>query len=372
MRVGIDATWAAALGTGTASYTAGLVRALAHQKQLDLVLYFQSGDEQRNPLYGLAAPGIESRSVNGWGQPGRTLLSLTRAAARDRLDIFHSPGYFLPLWPGPKVVTFHDVNMFLQWDTWWRPGMRSSWLSLCAQTALSSRLARRVLADSGEAARSISRVLRLPQARLSVLYPGIDDLYFDPPPDDVAARLRERHDLLEYLLFVSVLSPQKNLEGLLRAYSLVRRPNLKLALVGREDGPYFRQNIQPLIHQLGLETAVKVLGVVPPEALPGLYAGARVFLYPSFAEGFGLPPLEAMASGTPVIASNTSSLPEVLGDAALLVDPRDVEGIAEAMGRVLSDTQLRAGLAARGKERAARFHWDETARKATEIYATAA
>lgn len=372
MRAGIDATWAGTVGTGTGSYTAGLVRALVKHADHEFVLYFRPGDDRCNPLFALDGPNVSRRLVGGWGQPGRTLAALSIAAGKDTLDVFHSPGYFLPIWPGPKVVTFHDVNMFLQWDKWWRTGMRASWLSLCSQTLLSSRLARRILADSAHTAEAVRNVLHVADERITILYPGVDDLFFDPPQEGEAGRLRERHDLSEYLLFVSVLSPQKNLAGVVRAFARLPRGPLKLAIVGREDGPYYRQVVDPLIKRLGLDGAVCMLGTVPAPALPGLYAGARALLYPSFAEGFGLPPLEAMASGTPVIASNRTSLPEVLDGAAILVNPDDVEALARATDQLLSDPALRDDLIERGRRHVAQFRWTTAARKALEIYAAVA
>jgi glycosyltransferase involved in cell wall biosynthesis len=372
VRIGIDASWAAVTGTGTASYTNGLVRALIEHEEHDFVLYFRPGDDSVNPLFSLCRPNVESRVVAGRSQADRTIVSLTRAAARDRLDVFHSPGYFLPLWNGPKIVTFHDANMFLEWRRWWRPGLRLSWLSLCSQAILASRLAHTIVSDSTCAATSVERVLRLPPRSVSVLYPGVDDMFFEPPDEQGVNTIRERHALQSYLLFLSVLSPQKNLEGVVRAYAALNRTDLKLAIAGREDGPYFHSVIRPLIRALGLERRVAVLGIVPSPALPGLYAAAEVFLFPSFAEGFGLPPIEAMACGTPVVASNRTSLPEVLGDAALLVDPERVQDIAAACQTILADRKLRDTLVQRGTARAARFRWQGSAARALELYAASA
>jgi glycosyltransferase involved in cell wall biosynthesis len=371
MKVGIDATWARVSGSGTASYTSGLVKALATRGECQLVLYFQERDSVDNPLFGLAGPTIERRVIGGRGQLMRTLVSLSRECARDRLDVFHSPGYFLPLWPGPKVVTFHDVNMFLQWDKWWRPGMRRSWLALCSQTALSSRLARCIAADSHYSGDQIGRVLRISSHRIRVLYPGIDDIYFKPPIMEVAVPIRNAHNLQEYLLFVGVLSPIKNIESILRAFALVDRPALQLAIVGRHDGTYFQEIIEPLIDQLGVRHRVRVLGRVPADVLPGLYAGAQALVFPSFAEGFGLPPLEAMACGTPVIASNRPSFPEVLGDAAVLVDPTDIAGLATEIHAVVSDAALCRSMVARGKEQASKYRWDVSASRMLDVYSSA-
>lgn len=369
MKIGIDASWASAIGTGTGSYTTGLVAALVRQPGHQFVLYFRPGDEASNPLYGLCEASAERRIVDGHGQVGRSLVNLARAAHRDQLDVFHSPGYFLPLWPGPKVVTFHDVNMFLQWDKWWRPGMRRSWLALCAQSALSSRLARCIAADSQYSGDRIGQVLRVSRRRIRVLYPGIDDRYFSSTPQ---AEVLERFELSRYLLSVGVLSPQKNLEGVVRAFERLDDPGLTLAVVGRQDGPYYDEVIEPLVLRLGLSRRVKRLGVVPIADLAALYMGARALVYPSFAEGFGIPPLEAMACGTPVVASNVTSLPEVLGDAALLVDPQSIDDTAHAIERVCTDRDLRRELVERGRRRAARFRWDRSARQALEIYADAA
>jgi glycosyltransferase involved in cell wall biosynthesis len=370
MRIGLDATWAAATGTGTASYSSGLIGALMQHPEHEYFLYFRSRDANLPLLGSLSAPHVRHRTVDGFGQAGRSLVSLARAARADRLDVFHSPGYFLPLWGGPKVVTFHDVNMFLQWDKWWRPGMRASWVSLCLQTLLSSRLAQIVLTDSHDAARAAARVLRLPSNKVSVLYPGVGDRFFMSPVGDEGSRILERHSLANYLLFVGVLSPQKNLEGVVRAFAEARSGDLKLAIVGREDGPYFRQSIQPLMEGLGLIDSVVVLGVVSDDALPLIYQRAALLVHPSFAEGFGLPPLEAMAGGTPVVSSNRSSLPEVLGNAALLVDPDDLNALTGAIQRVLTDETLRVDLNQRGRQRAASFRWSETAKRALQIYAS--
>jgi glycosyltransferase involved in cell wall biosynthesis len=228
------------------------------------------------------------------------------------------------------------------------------------------------VADSRHAAASVQRVLRLPSGRTAILYPGVDDRFFQPLDSEASDAIRALHELDSYLLFLSVLSPQKNLEGVIRAFAALDRSDLTLAIAGKEDGLYFQAVIRPLIRALGLERRVATLGVVPAAALPGLYAGAQLFLFPSFAEGFGLPPLEAMACGTPVVASNRTSLPEVLGDAALLVDPERIEDIAAAAARILDDPGLRQTLITRGHERSTRYRWEAGAQKALEIYAAAA
>jgi glycosyltransferase involved in cell wall biosynthesis len=370
MKVGIDATWAGVTGSGTATYTRGLVQALAAHRSCHLVLYFRPGDQVDNPLFTLQGDHIEKRIIGGWRQTGRSLVSLARACAQDRLDVFHSPGYFLPLWSGPKVVTFHDVNMFRQWDKWWETGRRKSWLSLCGQTLLASRLAHRIVADSHTVAQDIHRVLRISPQHISVIYPGVDDIFFVPTDPEKVKETRRRYELQEYVLFVGVLAPLKNIDNIVRSFAQLGRQDLQLAIVGRPYGGYFDDVVRPLIHQLGVQQRVRVLGTVPDQALPSLYAGASASLFPSFSEGFGLPPLEAMACGTPVVASNRPSLPEILQDAALKVDPMDVAGMARALRSLLENEAVRAEMVKRGLQQASLYRWELTATRMLELYST--
>ncbi|MDQ2744476.1 MAG: glycosyltransferase family 4 protein [Chloroflexota bacterium] len=360
MRIGLDATWAAGAG-GTASYTRGLVRALVARADHQYTLYFRPGDEVQNPLWRLDAPHVRRHVVRFPTQPGRSLLGLSRAASGDRLDLFHSPGYFLPLWRGPKVVTFHDANMFLQVGRRLGPGRRLDTLSLCVQSALSARVAARIVTVSQSAAGEIQRVFRVPDNRLSVVYPGIDEAYFNVSDNRTIHCDR-------YVLAVGEVIPQKNIEGMIRALALIQDKDLNLALAGTPDTLYLRHTVLPLARQLGIERRVRCLGVVPARELPALYRGATAFLFPSFAEGFGIPPLEAMASGTPVIASNRSSLPEILGQAALLVDPDAPHAIASGIDSIISDPALRASLVGRGRARAAEFRWERAAAEVICIY----
>jgi len=371
VRIGIDATWAAVKGSGTASYTNGLTRALVAHPEHDLVLYFRPGDELTNPLFSLRNPNVSRRVVPGIGQLGRTWLSLPRQIARDRLDVFHSPAYFLPPSTTPGVVTFHDLNMFLQADKWWRPGMRAGWASLCVQSILASRLARAIVSDSGFAAAQIHSVLHVAQRRIHVVYPGVEDIYFHEDEED-AVQHPDSASGRRFLLYVGVLSPQKNLEGIVRAFAKLSGIDIDLVIVGRRDGPYFDDEIRPLIGSLGVEGRVKVLGTVEDAELRSLYRRASALVWPSFAEGFGLPPLEAMACGTPVVASNRTSLPEVLDGAALLLDPSDLTAISEAINRVLTDKQLADDLRRRGRERASQFRWSATVQKMLDVYASVA
>ena len=182
--------------------------------------------------------------------------------------------------------------------------------------------------------------------------------------------VEERYQLQgEFALYVGNVKPHKNVERLLDAFHLVRQSgldHLKLVVIGDDISKYAA--LRRAVHRYNLHKYVRFLGFLPDEMLAIVYRLARVFVFPSLYEGFGLPPLEAMASGTPVVTSNVSSLPEVTGDAALLVDPTSAEAIADAMRRVLTDERLAADLSARGIARAQTFSWERSAARIQQIY----
>ncbi|HUV89366.1 MAG TPA: glycosyltransferase family 1 protein, partial [Anaerolineae bacterium] len=207
-----------------------------------------------------------------------------------------------------------------------------------------------------------------PPQKIHIVYRCVGERYH-PVSDPQIAQVRRSYGLPQsYFLFVGSVEKRKNLQRILRAGSHLwqsgeRRP---LVVVGARRWKYTQ--IMNTVQELNLERHVIFTGHVPDADLPALYSGADLFVFPSLYEGFGLPPLEAMACGTPVVTSNTSSLPEVVGDAAITVDPYDVEALTEAMRRVLSDADLADDLRQRGLERAARFSWDQAARETIDVY----
>jgi glycosyltransferase involved in cell wall biosynthesis len=185
------------------------------------------------------------------------------------------------------------------------------------------------------------------------------------------ARVRERFQLTSpFILYAGNIKPHKNVDRLIEAYSILRRRGVlgvKLLIIGDEISKY--PNLRRLVHRFQLHQHVRFLGFVPEATLSALYRLASVFVFPSLYEGFGLPPLEAMAAGAPVITSNVSSLPEVVGDAALLIDPMDAGAIADAMSRVLGEPDLRADLIRRGFDRIRAFSWERSVARVHEVYA---
>src|SRR2546425_145083 len=232
--------------------------------------------------------------------------------------------------------------------------------------------ARAVIADSNASKGEIVGWLRVPPERITVVPLGVDPVFRPLAPEDPwAANFRRRHELpRDFVLAVGSIEPRKNLPRVLEALRRVRGqpggPTPTLVHAGPEG--WHPEEVAGAVQQLGLADAVRFLGYVPVEDLRALYSLARVFVYPSLWEGFGMPVLEAMACGCPVVTSNVSSMPEVAGEAAVLVDPTSVEDIARGLAAVWNDDGLRCGLVALGLARARQFTWPRAARETIAVY----
>ena len=227
-----------------------------------------------------------------------------------------------------------------------------------------------MLTVSETSKRDILRYFSIPESRIDVIYNAIDERLGEAPSDAEMAQVGERYQLNDpFVLYAGNIKPHKNLERLIEAFHTLRRgglENVKLLIIGDEISKY--ATLRRAVQRHKLHKHVRFFGFVSDKTLASLYRLASVFVFPSLYEGFGLPPLEAMAAGTPVITSNVSSLPEVVGDAALLVDPLQPEDIAEAMRRVLTDPALREDLRRRGLARAQHFSWERSIRRVRDIY----
>jgi glycosyltransferase involved in cell wall biosynthesis len=290
------------------------------------------------------------------------------ALRRERVRLFHAPHYVLPpLVSCRSVVTIHDCIhlMFPQYlPNRFAPAYAR------ASIALASRRATRVLTVSESSKRDILRFVDIPADKIDVIYNSYDERFAVEPHPDQVVRVRERYQLHdEFVLYAGNVKPHKNLERLIEAFHLVHKRglgHLKLVLIGDEISKYMA--LRRAVHRHQLHQYVRFLGYMPEETLAVMYRLAGAFVFPSLYEGFGLPPLEAMASGTPVVTSNLSSLPEVTGDAALLVDPYDPHAIAEGIHQVLTDRGLSCDLRRRGLARARQFSWEQSVRRVREIY----
>jgi glycosyltransferase involved in cell wall biosynthesis len=350
--VAVDGSGLARPAAGVGTYTAEILRALARERPTSrLVVYARSQPD-------LGGAGLEWRRLPSLRLVGRHLLwpvQLRRLGA----DLYFGPAGTLPLapLPMPSVLTVHDLAIYRH-PEWFPPGQP---LSVHWVVPRSLARAERLIAVSRSTAADLSELFGIPPERVEVVPEGVADRYqpLGPPKLEEAAR---RLDLTPgFVLFVGTIEPRKNLGTLLDAWSRMReRPPLVVAGTwGWRCGAV----------RARLETTpgVRLLGSVAPQQLPLLYNLAGCLAHPAWYEGFGLTPLEAMACGTPVVTSGTSSLPEVVGDAGLAVDPSDVEGWTDALERACQDEDLRRELSRRGRERAAGFTWERAARATWEV-----
>ncbi len=351
---------------GIGRYTVELVRALAPlADRLELAL-LAAGDT--GPL----AAGIPRTSL--WGcrfLPGYLTVgsaAVALLARRQGFDVVHDPTgvtpFLLGAGPARTVVTLHDVI------PWSHPGTSTFLDTLIYRWWLPWALRRvdAIITDSESSKRDICRFLGVPEWRVVVVPLGVSSTYRPASPSEIAAA-RARYRLPdEYLLVVGSLEERKNLRRLLSAcVRLWREGETRPLVVVGARKPGYESSFSALRNP-DLTQRVIFTGYVPENDLPGLYSGATIFVFPSRYEGFGLPPLEAMACGTPVVCSDTSSLPEVVGDAAVLVDPSSVEALAGALASVLADAPLRAQLRERGLQRAQRFTWQRAAEETLIVY----
>jgi glycosyltransferase involved in cell wall biosynthesis len=282
-------------------------------------------------------------------------------------DLVHCPMHVLPFLSRRrrKVVTIHDLA-FMTF-----PGSHKRWnrLYLRLFTRWSLGQADRVIAVSESTRREIVRLFGMPRRMIDVVYNGVDERFAPQPAAAVERFRREKGLPSRFILYLGTLEPRKNVEALLRAYAAARKTlpqDVKLVVAGGKGWGY--EPVFETAEKLDLGDTLQFPGFVPDDELPLWYSAAEIFVYPSLYEGFGLPPLEAMACGTPVIASNSTSLPEVVGDAGILVSPHDDDALRDAILRVAGDQSLREEMSRKGIERAAMFSWVETAIKTIRVY----
>lgn len=291
------------------------------------------------------------------------------ALRREGVDLLHAMAFVGPiLAPCPFVVTVYDLSFF-HYPEAFRPWNR---LYLRIFTRLSARRARRVIAISESTRRDVVKILGVAFDQVDVAYCGVDEIFGPLPATDVALFRNERALPDHFILFLGTLEPRKNVHRLIRAYGQWHKAEAgipRLVIAGAK-GWYYDQ-IFTEVESLGLTSSVVFPGYVTHQELAWWYNAADLFVYPSRFEGFGLPVLEAMACGTPVVTSNVAALPEVAGDAALLVSPDDQAQLVEAMRHVLSDESLRQEMVFKGLAQAANFTWARTARETVNSYARA-
>jgi glycosyltransferase involved in cell wall biosynthesis len=294
----------------------------------------------------------------------RGMFHWAGAVRRDRLDLFHTSYYPVPRLDMPTVLTVYDLRLASMPETY----SRARYLFLRSVIPRSLRRSDRIIAISNDTKKDIIRYFGVPAERIAVSYCPVPNRFTRIEDRSLLASIREKYGLPEkFILSVGKLEPRKNIDRLIEAYATIRkRIGIGLVVSGKRD-PAFR-GYYDRVRKRGIEEDAVFTGYVDDSDLPALYSMARVFAYPSLHEGFGIPLLEAMACGTPVVTSDVSALPDVAGNAAVLVDPSSVESIAGGLARILGDDVFRAQLIESGYERARGFDAGRAAEGIVELY----
>lgn len=363
MQVGIDARLVYYHQAGISRYCLQLMRALADIDKEDQFTIFQSRRDHR-----ILVSQENFRLRRLWTPSHhpfeQQLLSLELRLVP--LQVLHSPDFIPPFRRHCRsIITIHDLGFLLYPQTLTKGSAR-----YYGQIDQAVRHTDHIIAVSESTRRDVVRLLGVPEHMITVIYEAPRRFFHRIPDVDLRARLQKRFKLeRDFVLFVGTIEPRKNIPGLLSAFQQLidhYHPDVDLVLAGAPG--WLTDEVYALVGRLGLTGRVRFLGRVSDEELVWLYNIAQVLVLPSFYEGFGLPPLEAMACGTPVIAANVSSLPEVVGDAGILVDPTATDELTVAIWRALNDQALREELVAKGYRRAACFSWERAARETLELY----
>lgn len=371
-RIAIDYTPAYEQGGGIGRYVRELTAALAIEDPVTDYRLFVAGAkrEQLSRPPGLNFDWRTTILTPQWLARiwQRAQLPLPVEAFTGLVDLFHATDFVLPptLPQARSLLTVHDLS-FIRVPDAARPSLRRY---LEAVVPRSVKRADHVLADSQATKDDLIEIYRTPADKISVLYSAVDGSFGRVTDEMALQEVLDRHDLKDsnYVLSVGTVQPRKNYSRAIRALSVMRDQGIDLHYAVAGGRGWLEDEMYRSIRETAMEDRVHMLGFVPDEDLPALYSGARALLAVSLYEGFGLPVLEAMACGTPVITSNLSSLPEVAGDAGILVDPLDTDAISDAIMRLLTDAALRQQLVAAGFEHVKRFSWASAASQLKSIY----
>lgn len=367
MRIAIDAHTVGTKLGGNESYAVNLTEALAQIDRVNNYTIYVTTNEARERFTN-RWPNFKVRSTLPHTPLIRIPLTLSAELRKNPVDVLHVQFTAPPFCPCPVVVSIHDLSFEHLPQTF----NRRSRTQLRLTVRHSARRAARILSLSEHTRRDIIETYGITPDRVTAIPLAAPD-HFGPIADNrELQRVRHNYGIDgDYILSVGSIQPRKNLARLVRAYALLRRNCSadklpKLVLVGKCAWLY--DETLRALDETNVKDTVILTGYVPERDLPALYSGALCFVYPSYFEGFGLPPLEALKCGAPVIVGNRTSLPEVVGDAALAVDPFDVNAIADAIKRLINDPALRTQLSVKGQQRAGEFNWRETAKKTLAVY----
>jgi glycosyltransferase involved in cell wall biosynthesis len=364
MRIAIDARLSYYVQAGITQYTLNLIRTLAAIDQQDEYLVFQRRPDQRVIV---SQPNF--RRVSLWSpthHPLEQYLLGIELLFQRKIDVVHFTDFIPPFYySGPTVITVHDLAFLLYPHYLTRGSAR--YYGLIDRAV---RHATHIIAVSEATKRDLVRLTGAPEKKITVIYEAAEPIYYPIHDQAVLTRIHEKYHLPEqFVLYVGTIEPRKNLPTLIRAFRALidqYRAEADLAIVGKQGWLY--DDVYGLVDELGLKDRVHFMGRVPTADLPHLYNASQMLVLPSYYEGFGLPPLEAMACGVPVIVSDTPALAEVVADAGLRVATEDDEGFTVAMWRLLTDDTLRADMIEKGLKRSESFAWKRAAQATLEVY----
>lgn len=368
LRIGIDCRMYSSAFTGIGRYTYELVKnLLAIDKKNHYALFFN------DPEFSTFVPPndrIHKIRVNARHYSFKEQTAFLRALYENKLDLMHFTHFNAPmLYFRPSVVTIHDLTLsFFPGHKMTSPLYRAAY----HMTLFSAvKKAKHIIAVSNYTKKDIQKLFHLPDARISVIYEGVDENFGKMTREESQKLLTKLlANKEQYLLYTGVWRSHKNLTGLIKAFHLLKKNGQfdgKLVITGRED-PFYPE-VRQLTRELQLENEIIFTGLVDEKTLQALYKCAHVYVFPSLYEGFGLPPLEAMQSGVPVVAAKTSSIPEVCGrDNALFFDPCDTVDMATAIHRACTDEKLRKHLIENGLQHVQTFSWEKMATETLEVY----
>lgn len=368
MRIGIDgraAKWYR--GTGIGTYTYELVNSLnsVDNKNDYLVFMPDNCKDSLNLNSNFIQANITEAAEGGFWD----VVNIPNILKDYKIDLYHVPqnGIGLPVEKDcPFLITLHDVIPFKMPET-----VSKSYLKIFKEN-IPSIIERcdGIVTVSDYSKKDIVETLNFPEEKIFVTYLANEDIYM--PIDKILSRyiIKKNYSITDkYILYVGGFSPRKNILGLIEAFSILMEKyheNIKLVIAGRKGSSYETYKIRA--EELNIDDKVLFPGFIALGDLPYLYNASELFIYPSFYEGFGLPPIEAMACGVPVIASDTTSIPEIAGDSARLIDPCNTSDMAEAMLNVLQDEKLRNELIEKGLKRSRQLSWKNTARQMLNVY----
>lgn len=366
MRIGIDLHMINKFMQGSRTYVYNVARSLIEKDKVnEYYLYFTKETSELPSI--LCYPNVHKKTIYPSTRIIRLPFAFPIMLASHGVDVFHCQYMGPPFTLTPYVVTLHDVLHEI-YPEFYPHSLR---FFMRVFYPFSARRAAKVLAVSEYSKKMIVKIYSVPEEKVEVTYDAVSNDEFRPIKDkSLIGRVKKKYHIHgNYILFVGRLEPRKNIPGLIKAfYSLKVHLNIpqKLVIAGMKDFLY--QKVFDTVKHLKLNEDIIFTGRVEQEDLPIIYNGADFFVFPSFAEGFGVPPLEAMACGIPVITSNTTSFPEVVGDAGIMVDPQNIDELSQAMYTLIKDADLRRKLKNRGLERSKLFSWHRTADKVLRIY----